>query len=148
MQRIPARGIGYGLLRNLGPREAVARLEQLPRPEVHLNYLGQVDQMQADLSLFDRYDEPPQSAPRPPVRTFTDVRMKAQIEGGQLRLRIGYHENRYRRTTIARVAGDVMAALRALLDDDQRQLSVVTEAIQSRENAGSASSRHSGPTAA
>jgi non-ribosomal peptide synthase protein (TIGR01720 family) len=117
MRRIPAHGIGYGLLRNLGLREAVVRLERLPRPEVHLNYVGQVDQMHAGLSLFDRREEPSQPAPRPQVPTFSDVRLKAQIEAGQLHLRIGYHQNVYRRTAIARVADDAMAVLREMLND-------------------------------
>jgi amino acid adenylation domain-containing protein/non-ribosomal peptide synthase protein (TIGR01720 family) len=148
MRRIPAHGIGYGLLRNLGPREAVVRLERLPRPEVHLNYVGQVDQMHSGLSLFDRREEPSQPASRRLLPAFSDVRVKAQIEAGQLHLRIGYHENVYRRTTIARVASDAMVALRAMLREDGSGLLVGTAETQAHASDGSASRRRVGHAAA
>ena len=43
LRRIPQRGLGYGLLRYLGPADAIATLAAAPEPEITFNYLGQFD---------------------------------------------------------------------------------------------------------
>jgi amino acid adenylation domain-containing protein/non-ribosomal peptide synthase protein (TIGR01720 family) len=43
LRAVPARGIGYGVLRYLGPAEVRDALAAQPEPEISFNYLGQVD---------------------------------------------------------------------------------------------------------
>jgi non-ribosomal peptide synthase protein (TIGR01720 family) len=123
VRSMPARGIGYGLLRNLGPHARAAQVAQLPQPQVHLNYLGQIDQAHG-LALFTPWEEPAHPAPVPQVTVFRDVRLKAYIAGGELCLRLGYHDKVYRRQTIADVAQAVLASLRAILDEGRRAASM------------------------
>ncbi len=48
LRQIPNQGIGYGILRYLSSdEETVNKLQQLPKPEISFNYLGQFDQVVA-----------------------------------------------------------------------------------------------------
>jgi non-ribosomal peptide synthase protein (TIGR01720 family) len=132
LRRVPAQGIGYGLLRNLGPQALAAQLARLPQPQVHLNYLGQIDQTQG-LALFAPWEEPEQPGAQPRVKVFRDVRLKAYIAGGELQLRLGYHDRVYRRQTIADVAQAVLASLRTILVEGRHATSMgATEAARKR----------------
>lgn len=44
LQKVPKAGMTFGLLRHLGPAHLRDRFATLPKPEISLNYLGQVDQ--------------------------------------------------------------------------------------------------------
>src|SRR6185295_17861890 len=52
LRRIPHHGAGFGVARYLS--NGSARLKALPPSEVSFNYLGQLDQIFVDNSLFER----------------------------------------------------------------------------------------------
>ncbi|HEX2078177.1 MAG TPA: condensation domain-containing protein, partial [Longimicrobium sp.] len=112
LRRIPGRGIGYGLLRYLATdAEAVAAL-RAPAAEVSFNYLGQFAGSPAALQPA------PESAG--PLRSLRDARpylieINGSIHDGRLRVAWTFSTHRHRRETVARVAGDFVAALSALI---------------------------------
>ena len=58
LRQIPGKGIGYGVLRYLGPALAQARLCEQAQPQVMFNYLGQYDDRLDGGRLFARAGEP------------------------------------------------------------------------------------------
>ncbi|HEX8558420.1 MAG TPA: amino acid adenylation domain-containing protein [Pyrinomonadaceae bacterium] len=117
LRQSPSRGVGYGALRYLRGDDAVAeKLRALPQAEVSFNYLGQVDQVFAESSLFAGMLEEgagPTRDPKAPRRYLLDV--EGRIVGGRLRLDWRYSKNFHRPATIERLAGEFSAALRAIL---------------------------------
>ncbi|HEX8652353.1 MAG TPA: amino acid adenylation domain-containing protein [Pyrinomonadaceae bacterium] len=115
LRRIPAHGIGYGVLRYLKGSDTAASLRALPQAEVSFNYLGQLDQLFSEDSLFKLDLESVESfhSPRGARRYLLDV--GGLIVNGQLRINWTYSENIHRRTTIERLAENYMETLRALI---------------------------------
>ncbi|MEM7349983.1 MAG: non-ribosomal peptide synthase/polyketide synthase [Acidobacteriota bacterium] len=115
LRQIPRRGIGYGLLRYLGPPEVRQSLAARPRAEIGFNYLGQLDQALPGSSPFA---PAPESAGR--ERDHRGHRphlldLNASIAGGQLRIAWIYSANVHRRATVEALAERTMAALRTLI---------------------------------
>lgn len=114
LRGVTSRGHDYGLVRYLkqgGP--IVERLRSLPRPEVNFIYLGQIDQ-----GL-------PASSPFRPVKNFRGrssegtrshlLHITVTIFNNQLHAEWTYSRNVHRRETIETLAGDFIAALRAII---------------------------------
>jgi natural product biosynthesis luciferase-like monooxygenase protein/amino acid adenylation domain-containing protein/non-ribosomal peptide synthase protein (TIGR01720 family)/FkbM family methyltransferase len=117
LRRVPARGIGYSLLRYLGgDGEASRRLRALPQPEVSFNYLGQFDQVLAAEAYFRPVGEPAGEArdARQLRRYLLDV--SGDISGGRLRLLWTYPAARLAEATVQRLAGACVQALRELIE--------------------------------
>jgi non-ribosomal peptide synthase protein (TIGR01720 family) len=116
LDRIPQRGIGYGLLRYLsGDEHTAARLQAQPQAEVRFNYLGQFDQVLADdasLSPAREFGGPVRS-PRGHRRYLLEI--DGNVVGGQLQMGWTYSRDLHRDATIERVAGAFIEALRALV---------------------------------
>jgi amino acid adenylation domain-containing protein/non-ribosomal peptide synthase protein (TIGR01720 family) len=114
IRAVPDRGIGWGLLRRLGPDPAREALAARPAAQVAFNYLGQVDGTFADAGAFLAADEGigRSRSPRGERAYLLDV--MAVVEGGRLQLRIGYGTGRHRPETVERLAADVLAGIRAL----------------------------------
>lgn len=115
LQRIPNRGIGYGVLRYLSDEKVEQQLQTLPQAEIRFNYLGQSDQVFHKSSLF---------APAPESsgvnRSLQGSRkylldINGIIAGGQLRLDWTYSETIHHRSTIESLAKNFVAALRQLI---------------------------------
>ncbi len=115
LRAIPAQGLGYGLLRYLGPDTARAALAVLPHPEVAFNYLGQFDQVLSDDGLFGLAGEPAGSPLSPRSRRSHALIVNSQILGGELALIWLYSENLHQRTTIERLAERFLDTLRGLI---------------------------------
>ncbi|HEV2860061.1 MAG TPA: amino acid adenylation domain-containing protein [Pyrinomonadaceae bacterium] len=115
LRGVPARGLGYGLLRYLGDEGEAARLRALPRPEVSFNYLGQFETGGAGASVFAAAGEvaAPARSPRGSRRYLLEV--NGSVTGGQLRLVWSYSVNRHSRATVENLAHDYIAALRSLI---------------------------------
>ncbi|MEW6737370.1 MAG: condensation domain-containing protein, partial [Acidobacteriota bacterium] len=116
---IPNRGIGYGLLRYLGPFQIRQQLASLPQPEISFNYLGQLDTAQSLLSIFI----PMRESCGPPRCLDGRRRYLIDIDGsvtaGQLEFVWTYSENIHRRETIDRLVHGFIEALRAIIDHCQ-----------------------------
>ena len=113
-------GMGYGLLRYLGPSEARRTLRSLPRAEISFNYLGQVDLPgQMDQLLGETWLAPAaesRGSDRGPRNRRTHlVDVNGAITGGQLHLEWSYSEDQYRRATIERLAAEFKRALQELI---------------------------------
>jgi amino acid adenylation domain-containing protein/non-ribosomal peptide synthase protein (TIGR01720 family) len=116
LRAVPERGVGYGLLRYLREGEPIAgRLRSLPRAEIGFNYLGQLDQGLPEASPFRFAREPggPDHSPRARRRYLLDL--NASIARGQLTLKWGFSEARYRRATVEQMSQRYLGALRALI---------------------------------
>ncbi|HEX8320473.1 non-ribosomal peptide synthetase/type I polyketide synthase [Longimicrobium sp.] len=114
VRAIPRRGIGYGVLRYLGPdAELRARLAGQADPEVVFNYLGQFDSapMAGARLAFAGGARGREWSPLNRRRCLLEV--NGQVLGGCLRLEWTYSEGTHRRETVERLAEACLEALRA-----------------------------------
>ncbi|WP_164020355.1 non-ribosomal peptide synthase/polyketide synthase [Pyxidicoccus trucidator] len=127
LRLLPHRGIGFGLLKWLGPAEIAQRLQALPSPQVAFNYLGQLDASASSNRLFSLSNESagPSTAPlssRPHV-----LEVNGSVLGGQLQLSFGYSTHLHHSATIESLAGRFLHHLRALIalrtSEDARRFS-------------------------
>ena len=115
LQEVPNRGIGYGILRYLGPAQTRDALAALPVPEICFNYLGQLDQVAGTNGplqpCFDaRGTELGPADGRPHLVDFAIA-----VTGGRLQLSVLYSENRYKAETVERLANRLLDELRGLI---------------------------------
>ncbi|WP_164019479.1 non-ribosomal peptide synthase/polyketide synthase, partial [Pyxidicoccus trucidator] len=127
LRLLPHHGIGFGLLKWLGPTDIAQRLQALPSPQVAFNYLGQLDASDSSSRLFSLSSEPsgPSAAPassRPHV-----LEINGSVLGGQLQLAFGYSTHLHHAATIGSLAGRFLHHLRALISlrasEDARRFS-------------------------
>jgi non-ribosomal peptide synthase protein (TIGR01720 family) len=115
LRAIPQRGIGYGILRYLGVGAgAPNRWKSLPEPAVSFNYLGQLDQVLPEDSIFRVLPSVG------PLRSARDRRrhliaVEGKVVGGCLRFAWIYSNNLHRRATVERLAEGFEQALRTLI---------------------------------
>ncbi|MGY3617879.1 non-ribosomal peptide synthase/polyketide synthase [Bradyrhizobium sp. USDA 10063] len=112
---IPARGLGYGVLRYLGTDEQRSALAAIAEPRIVFNYLGQFDSSIGEGAPFTVASEsagPARSASAPLGRWLS---INGQVSEGRLRLSFGFGRRRYRRATVERLAEHYGAALRELV---------------------------------
>ncbi|MES1244271.1 MAG: amino acid adenylation domain-containing protein [Acidobacteriota bacterium] len=105
LRSIPRRGIGWGLLRLSSSR-----------PEIGFNYLGQLDQVLPEGSLFTIASEPGGSAVSPKVRREHLLDVNAVVAGGRLKVDWIYSTGLHRRETIETWAEHFLIHLRELID--------------------------------
>ncbi len=116
LRAIPNRGIGYGLLRYPGGDAAGAeRLMALPRAEVRFNYLGQVDRVLLDSSMFTVAAQPTGLAQSPKADRTYLLNVIGIVTGGELRLDWTYSENIHREETVMTLARSYIDELRELI---------------------------------
>jgi len=116
LRAMPARGIGYGLLRYLHGRPEVARsLESFARAEVTFNYLGQFDALVPSSSPFRLATESPGPAISPRSRRTHLLEIDGCVVSGRLRLNWKYGEEMHERATIEALARRFEEALRVLV---------------------------------
>jgi amino acid adenylation domain-containing protein/non-ribosomal peptide synthase protein (TIGR01720 family) len=115
VRAIPARGIGWGVLRWMGPDEVRASLAALPWPELAFNYLGQqgIGAGEGGGGLHPA-GPPPGTARSPRARRRERISIDALVEGGRLRMAIYYGGRAYRPETMQRFAEAYEQALRDL----------------------------------
>ncbi|MBO4122683.1 amino acid adenylation domain-containing protein, partial [Cupriavidus gilardii] len=116
LRAIPDHGIGYGLLRHLGPQPIREALAALRPPRITFNYLGQLDANIDEAALFDRAEESPGQpfAPEAPLGNW--ITINGQVTGGALSLDISFSTARYRRETIAALVETYRQALEATIE--------------------------------
>ncbi|HEV2757814.1 MAG TPA: amino acid adenylation domain-containing protein, partial [Actinomycetota bacterium] len=112
LRALPRRGLGYGVLRYLGPPEAAARLAGVKAP-VSFNYLGRFGET-AD-GLFSPATGATGLDHAPSGERAHLIEVNGSVSGGRLHMAWGYSANRHERATIETVAGEFVAALRELV---------------------------------
>jgi non-ribosomal peptide synthase protein (TIGR01720 family) len=114
LRSIPRAGIGYGVLRYLGSDKELSRLLAFPA-EVCFNYLGQLDGLWSEESMF----APAQEDSGPPLgacnRRSHAIEIDGSVTGGQLEMAWRYNPRRHSRATVDRVAMDFVNSLIQLI---------------------------------
>jgi non-ribosomal peptide synthase protein (TIGR01720 family) len=115
LRAVPDRGTGYGLLRYLGgDADLTARLAAA-EPSISFNYVGQLDRLLDERSLFVLADEPAGRLRGADNRRAHLLEVSGGVVGGRLRLQWSFSRGRHRRDTVERLARDFLDSLRGLL---------------------------------
>ncbi|QDG60168.1 non-ribosomal peptide synthetase [Pseudomonas sp. NIBRBAC000502773] len=115
LRAVPAKGIGYGLLRYLGLPAAREALADLAAPRITFNYLGQFDRQFNESALFvpsTQGSGQAQDAEAPLANWLT---VEGQVYGGELTLQWGFSREMFEVATVQRLADDYRQELLALI---------------------------------
>lgn len=116
LRQVPNRGIGYGLLRYLSPDTSLrARLAALPRAQVSFNYLGSIDGLATD-PILGVASEAAGAEEGPNGRRPYLLDVIGQVTEGSLQLEIVYSTAIHRRSTVEKLAGDILSCIESLLE--------------------------------
>jgi non-ribosomal peptide synthase protein (TIGR01720 family) len=116
LDRIPNRGIGYGLLRYLLGDEAIpVRLRALPQAEVRFNYLGQLDRVLPESFPLALARESMSPALRPRENHGYRFEIDGWVVDRRLQLAWTYDAGVHREATVEALARGFMDELRRLL---------------------------------
>ncbi|MBZ4422890.1 amino acid adenylation domain-containing protein [Myxococcus sp. RHSTA-1-4] len=114
-RKLPANGIGHGLLRYL--REDTAEvLRASPRAEVGFNYLGQLEAAARGSERFALTEEPSGAWHGPGGRRPHRIEVNAVVSDGRLKVVWAYSSNLHARATIEAVAARFLSALHELVE--------------------------------
>ena len=116
LRRIPDRGLSYGLLRYLSSDTTLrGSLADIPASPVLFNYLGQFDAVVADSALFSFASESTGPWRSSRSRRTHALEIVAVVRDGRLEIAWHHDADTHHETSIARVADDMVAALRELI---------------------------------
>lgn len=120
LHTIPNRGIGYGVLRYLTKNvEVTQQLRALPQAEVSFNYLGQLDLVLPEASLFKPAQESTEPARSPEgIRKYL-LEVNSFVVEGQLQIEWTYCEAIHQQFTIEKLAHSSLEVLRSLITHSQ-----------------------------
>ncbi|WP_243746214.1 condensation domain-containing protein, partial [Tahibacter aquaticus] len=113
---VPARGIGYGVLRHLAQDAELMAAEAGQWPELAFNYLGQSEQAVNEETFFQGSSESAGASASARRRRAHALVLKGMVAGGELRLSLEYPRERYERATMEQLAAHVEAALREVVE--------------------------------
>jgi amino acid adenylation domain-containing protein/non-ribosomal peptide synthase protein (TIGR01720 family) len=115
LRAVPRRGVGFGILRQLGSGAARAALGGLAEPELSFNYLGRFDELLGNAGwLFPAAEAAgPTSHPGRRRRRLIDV--IGLVGAGRLQMRFVYGERLHRRETVAALADCFARRLETLI---------------------------------
>jgi non-ribosomal peptide synthase protein (TIGR01720 family) len=115
---VPRKGLGYGVLRYLGNENeaAATALAALPAPQVAFNYLGQLDRVLPESSLFAPASESGGEPYSPRQRRPWLLEISGGVMGGRLRLTWTYSESCHDVRTIQGLIDRFLDALRRLIE--------------------------------
>jgi non-ribosomal peptide synthase protein (TIGR01720 family) len=117
LRAVPARGIGYGVLRHLSRDPEVAdALRDLPEPEVGFNYRGQVAGPRDGDGRFRAAAEPVGRTRSPEERRAHLLDVEGMVMGGRLQVTWLYSRNRHLRATVETLAASYARWLRELVE--------------------------------
>ncbi|WP_420127230.1 amino acid adenylation domain-containing protein [Longimicrobium sp.] len=119
LREIPARGVGFGILRWLSDDEGVReRLASIPWPEVSFNYLSQFGggTSAGGEEWLSRADGASGSVFSPNERRTSAVEVLASVRSGRLRVAFVYPGRRYGAAELKAVTADYEAALREIVE--------------------------------
>jgi non-ribosomal peptide synthase protein (TIGR01720 family) len=117
LNRVPRRGLGYGLLRYVCREETVRQgMSDLPSAEVGFNYLGQFERVWAEGSAIKPAEEAVGPTQSPRMRLAYRFEVNAWVTGGRFHAEWTYSGDLYCRGTVERLADDFAASLRVLVE--------------------------------
>ncbi|WP_028595415.1 non-ribosomal peptide synthetase [Paenibacillus assamensis] len=94
LRQIPSKGMGYGILKYITPRELTAPLQWRINPEINFNYLGQFDTAREEAGILaSPYAMGEMVSPRFGRPAVLD--MTVMITGGRLAAAINYNRYEY-----------------------------------------------------
>jgi non-ribosomal peptide synthase protein (TIGR01720 family) len=120
LRGIPNRGLGYGLLKYAANDADVAnRLGALPQAEVRFNYLGQMDRVFLDSSMFAMARH--QTGPAQTLKADRSYLLNviAMVTAGELKLQWTYSQNIHQPETIEHLAEQHLRELRMLIQQSR-----------------------------
>jgi amino acid adenylation domain-containing protein/non-ribosomal peptide synthase protein (TIGR01720 family) len=117
LRAVPAKGVGFGVLRWMGDDDTRAALAALPVPRVSFNYLGQMDAAPTAagdaLLLPAEGDAGPLRSPSSPRTHLLSI--DAAVMEGRLQVRWTYAPSVHDRATVEGLAAGYVDALRELV---------------------------------
>lgn len=116
LRAVPDEGLGYGVLRYLGPPAVRQTLAAAGDPEVGFNYLGQFDQLTSDGSAFTLAAEPTGAAESARTVRRHAVDVAAYVVGGSLRTEWTFDPGRHEAAAVERLCAGFVGALQQLAE--------------------------------
>ncbi|QHW08377.1 non-ribosomal peptide synthase/polyketide synthase [Pseudomonas putida] len=120
LRSVPNKGIGYGLLRHLGPQAAREALAALPQPRITFNYLGQFDTGSAEDALWRLADESAGSGIDDDAPLGNWLSLDGQVHEGVLSLSWTFSTCTFEASRVQALATAFEDALRALVEHCQQ----------------------------
>jgi amino acid adenylation domain-containing protein/non-ribosomal peptide synthase protein (TIGR01720 family) len=114
LRRIPQKGLGYGVLKYLSVK-ARAQLSGKAEAQLSFNYLGQVDQVVGEESMYRAGRESSGAAQDEREKRSFPLEVTAMVAGEELQVSWRYSRELHRRETIERVAESYLQALHEII---------------------------------
>ena len=115
LNRIPNKGIGYGMLEFLSPDRTKGALQFGKKPEISFNYLGQFDQdIKTEVFNISKYSTGDSVSPYMERRCSLDI--NGLVKDSRLRLTLNYNNEEYRETTVAALAHSYKKCILSIID--------------------------------
>ncbi|MBK5007039.1 non-ribosomal peptide synthetase [Pseudomonas sp. S32] len=116
LRAVPAKGLGFGVLRYLGPQPVRDTLAALPQPRVTFNYLGQFDASFDEGALLVPAHEGAgaELSEDAPLGNWLEV--EGQVYDGELEMRWTFSSAQFDTATIDHLAASFDEQLRALVE--------------------------------
>ncbi len=115
LRAVPAKGIGYGLLRYLGTAAVRETLASQAAPRITFNYLGQFDRQFDESALFVPASQGSGQAQDSEAPLANWLTVEGQVYGGELSMQWGFSHEMFLPATIQALADAYQAELRALV---------------------------------
>ncbi|MCP4155763.1 MAG: non-ribosomal peptide synthetase, partial [bacterium] len=115
LRRIPKKGIGYGILRYLTPKEQKKGMTFNHKPQINFNYLGQFDQDKGESGEIGISPLDTGQAVNPEMETLHALEISGITTGGSLSLAITFSKKEYRRNDIERLSRYYREALQKII---------------------------------
>lgn len=116
MRQVPNNGIGFGLLKYLSSEETRQVLQSLPQAEISFNYLGQLDAIGLDSTLFQWAKESSGSERDVNGKRRYLLEINGKVVEGCLQVDWVYSKNLYQHSTIEKLATQYMEQLKQLIE--------------------------------
>ncbi|NOQ27975.1 MAG: amino acid adenylation domain-containing protein, partial [Bacteroidales bacterium] len=95
LHQIPEKGIGYGILKYLTPKEFLTDLDLNYTTQIEFNYLGQFDADVKQMKTFSIADESYGETKSPNREFINDFSFEGRISGGELLITVKYKKKYY-----------------------------------------------------
>ncbi len=117
LRAVPDKGLGYGVLRYLGPEHAQSVLNALPEGQIVFNYLGQFDQsFDGQQGIFAPAPEGSGQGQSEEAPLGSLLSINGQVYGGALELTWTYSREVFEHATVQRLADEYAQALKDLIE--------------------------------
>jgi amino acid adenylation domain-containing protein/non-ribosomal peptide synthase protein (TIGR01720 family) len=114
LRRIPAKGIGWGILENLTANEHKQDMNLKINPRISFNYLGQFDTEIQQVS-FEIAKESPGIMVSPENRRDYELEISGIIANNRLTMTVTYNERQYETGTIRKLIDDIQTGLQRII---------------------------------